>query len=55
MYSVLNAVLEYTNFYKLESITLYTFLLVFKIVENLQCILELIIGELTDAMFYFSS
>ena len=43
VYSVLNTLLEYTNFHKSKNITLYTFLLVYKIVENLQyiqCILD---------------
>ena len=41
MYSVLNVLSEYTYFYISKSITPYTFLLVFKIVERLQCILKL--------------
>ena len=41
MYSVLNTLSEYTNFYISKNITSYTFLLVFKIVESLQCILKL--------------
>ena len=40
MYSVLNALSEYTYFYISKNITLYTFLLDFKIVESLQCILK---------------
>ena len=42
MYSVLllNTLSEYTDFYILKSITLYTFLLVFKILESLQCIFK---------------
>ena len=40
MYSVLNTLSEYTYFYISKNITSYTFLLVFKIVESLQCILE---------------
>ena len=40
MYSVLNVLSEYTYFYISKSITPYTFLLVFKIVERLQCILK---------------
>ena len=38
MHTVLNALSEYTYFYILKNITLYIFLLVFKIVESLQCI-----------------
>ena len=40
MYNVLNTFLEYTYFYTSENITSYAFLLVVKIVESLQCILE---------------
>ena len=40
MYSVLNTLSEYTYFYISKNITLYLFLLVFKIVESLQCILK---------------
>ena len=40
MCSVLNRLLECTYFYISKSITSYTFLLVFKIVESLQCILN---------------
>ena len=40
MYSVLNTLSEYTYFYISKIITSCTFLLVFKIVESLQCILE---------------
>ena len=39
MFSVLNTLSEYTYFYMLKK-TSQTFLLVFKIVESLQCILE---------------
>ena len=39
MYTVLNALSEYT-FYISTNITSYTFLIVFKIVESLQCILK---------------
>ena len=38
MYSVLNTLSEYTYLYISKHITSYTFLLVFKIVESLQCI-----------------
>ena len=41
MYGVLNALSEYTCLYISKNITLYTFLLVFKIVKSLQCILNL--------------
>ena len=41
MYSVLNTLSEYTYFYISKNIISYTFLLVFKIVESLQCILRL--------------
>ena len=40
MYSVLNTLSGYRYFYISKNITSYTFLLVFKIVENLQCILK---------------
>ena len=40
MYSVLNTLSEYTYSYISKNITLYTFLLVFKIVESVQCILK---------------
>ena len=40
IYSVLNKISEYIYFYKLENITSYTLLLVFKIVESLQRILK---------------
>ena len=40
MYSVLNTLSEYTCFYISKNFTSYTFLLVSKIVENLQCILK---------------
>ena len=40
MYNVLNTLSEYAYFYISKDITLYTFSLVFKFVENLQCILK---------------
>ena len=40
MYSVLNIISEYTYFYISKSITLNTFVLVFKIVEGLRCIFK---------------
>ena len=40
MYSLLNTVSEYTHFYISKNITSYTFLLVFKFVESLQCVLK---------------
>ena len=40
MYNVLNTLSEYIYFYISKNITSYTFLLVFKIVESLQCILK---------------
>ena len=40
MYSVLNTLSEYTYLYISKNITSYTFLLLFKIVESLQCILK---------------
>ena len=39
-YGVLNTCSKYTYFYISKTITLYTFLLVFKIVESLQCTLK---------------
>ena len=40
MYSVLNALSEYTYFYISKNITSHTFLIVLKIVESRQCILK---------------
>ena len=40
MYSVLNTPSEYVYLYISRNITSHTFLLVFKIVESLQCILK---------------
>ena len=40
LYSILNTLSEYTYFYILRNITLYTFLLAFKIVKSLQCIFK---------------
>ena len=40
MYSILNTLSEYTYFSISKNITSYSFLLVFKIVESLQCILK---------------
>ena len=40
MYNVLKTLSEYTYFYILKNINSYTFLLVFEIVETLQCILK---------------
>ena len=52
MYNVLNTLSEYTYFYISKNITSYTFLLVFKIVESLQCILNLssehVIPDITE-------
>ena len=39
MYSELSTLLEYTYFYISKNITLYTFLLVFKIIESLKDII----------------
>ena len=39
MYRVLNKFSEYIHFYKTKNITSYAFLLAFKIVKSLQCIL----------------
>ena len=41
MSSVLSKLSKYTYFYGSKSITSYTFLLAFKIVESLQCILKI--------------
>ena len=41
MYSVSNTLLEYVYFYNSKNITSYTFLIDFKIVGSLQCILKL--------------
>ena len=43
MYSVLNTPSEYTKFYISKNITSHNFLLVFKMVETLQCISRLTI------------
>ena len=40
MYSVLNVLSKYTYFYLSINISLCTFLLIFKVVESLQCILR---------------
>ena len=40
MYRVLNTLSEYANFYISKNITSFTSLLVFEIVESLQCILK---------------
>ena len=40
MFTVLHALSQYTYFYTSKKITSYTFFLVFKIVESLQCILK---------------
>ena len=40
MYSVLNTLSEYTYFSLSKNITSYAFLVVFKVVESLQCILK---------------
>ena len=40
MYSALNTLSENAYFYISKDITLYTFLIVFKIVKSLQCILK---------------
>ena len=40
MYNVLNTLSKYTYLYILKNIISYTFLLVFKFVESLQCILK---------------
>ena len=40
MYIVLNTLSEYTYFYTSKNITSYNFLLAFKIVESLKCILK---------------
>ena len=40
VHSVLNTLLEHTYFYISKNMTSYTFLLGFKIVESLQCILK---------------
>ena len=42
MYSILNTLSEYKHLYISKNITSYTFLLVFIIVESLQCILNLV-------------
>ena len=49
MYSVANALSEYKYFYFSKNIPSYTFLLVFKMVESLQCILNFVL------LFYFPS
>ena len=46
MYSVLNTLSEYTYIYISKNISSYTFWLIFKIVESLQCILNAINSEI---------
>ena len=46
IYSILNILSEYKWFYLSKNITSYTFLLVLKIVERLQCILKLVRSDL---------
>ena len=46
MHSVLKTLSEYTYFYISKNNTSDTFLLVFKIVESLQCILKAVYGSL---------
>ena len=56
MYSVLNTLSEYTYFYISKNITSYTFLLVFEIIESLQCIIkEEIALKLFNMTTYFTS
>ena len=55
MYSVLNTLSEYTDFYILKNIISYTFWLVFKIAERLQCILKRLLKGIYDKVkSYFS-
>ena len=51
MYSVLSTLSEYTYFYLSKTITSYTFLLLFKIVKRLQCILKRVLTSLTLFLF----
>ena len=53
MYSVLNTLLEYTYFYISKNITSYTFLRVYKFVENLQCVLKDKRAVLGRSQFFF--
>ena len=56
VYSVLNIVSEYTHeFYISKNITSYTFLLVLKIVESLQCIFKTKILHLASIHYYYLS
>ena len=45
MYGVLNKLSEYSYCYISKNITSYTFVLVFRIVESLQCILKVKVSE----------
>ena len=51
VYSVLSTLSEYTYFYLSKTITSYTFLLLFKIVKRLQCILKRVLTSLTLFLF----
>ena len=53
MYSLLNTLSEYTYFYISKNITSHTFLLVFKIVESLQCILNSIVKSQSVTALFF--
>ena len=54
MYSVFNTLSEYTYFYISKNTTSYTFLLVFKIVEGLKCILKSFFYQLEPFLFQIS-
>ena len=49
----MNTILEYTYFYVSENISSDSFLLIFKIVESLQCILKLTFIALVLALLCF--
>ena len=55
MYSVLDKLSEYVYFYTTKNIISYSFLLVFKIVESLRCILKDIQRFLMVYSFFDSS
>ena len=62
MYCVLTALSEYTYFFISKNITLYTFLLVFKIVESLQCIIKFhitsiysVLNAISEYTYFFIS
>ena len=54
MYGVLNTLSDYTYFYISKKITSYNFVLVFKIVESLECILNIMTRSKRHTTEYFA-